>query len=190
VSFANSSGGLILYALRENDKGEASEIVNIETPSVDAAFRTLLRIVETGVEPRIIPPEMRSIMIDEKKIRLIKISPGFNKPHRVKANGKFYGRMANGRYALDVGEIRNLFLLSSTLEEKFEKFRMQRLIKIKSGDFPFVYYSQNIVTAHTASLSSLSNNIPMPLRNIASSNTIRYFPLYSTGFKKIYNFDG
>jgi hypothetical protein len=120
----------------------------------------------------------------------MKILPGFNKPHRVKSTGKFYGRRANGRYELDIGEIKDLFLLSSTIEEKFEKFRMQRLIKIKSGNFPFVYYSQNIVTLHIASLSSLTNNIPIPLKKIASSDTTYYSPLSSEGFNKIYNFDG
>jgi hypothetical protein len=120
----------------------------------------------------------------------MKILPSFNKPHRVKDSGKFYGRRANGNYELDVGEIRNLFLSSSTLEEKFENFRMKRLIKIKSGNFPFVYYSQDIVTLHIASLSSLGNNAPISLQNIDSSDNIFFLPLCSTGFNKIYNFDG
>jgi predicted HTH transcriptional regulator len=167
---------------KKNNKGEASEIVNIETPSIDADFRRLLHIIETGIEPRIIPPEVRPMVIDEKKIYLMKIQPSFNKPHRVKDSGKFYGRRANGNYELYVGEIKNLFLSSSTLEEKFENFRMKRLIKIKSGDFPFVYYSQDIVTLHIASLSSLSNNVPISLQNIA----LYFFPLDSNGCNKIY----
>jgi hypothetical protein len=36
----------------------------------------------------------------------------------------------------------------------------------------------------------LSNNAPISLQNIVSSNTIYFYPLYSTGYNKIYNFDG
>lgn len=88
VSFANTSGGLIIYGLKQNKMGEAEQIHGIDSTSTDDDFLKILQIIENGIEQKIIPPEINELKIDNKKIYLLKILPSFNKPHRLKDTHK------------------------------------------------------------------------------------------------------
>jgi hypothetical protein len=188
TSFANTIGGIIIFGMKENDKGEASEIIGTET-STDGDFLCLQNLVKDRIEPRMAPPELRELTIDDKKIYLMKIHSSYNKPHFVKNNFVFYGRHSNGKYPLDIGEIKSLFLFSKTTEEQFEQFRVQRITKLKSGNFPFSYFSQIITTLHIASLSSLANKVLLSMSNLKYSFEV-FKPIHNLGFDGVNNFDG
>jgi predicted HTH transcriptional regulator len=128
TSFANTDGGIIIFGMKENDEGEASEIIGIET-STDDDFLYFQNIVKDRIEPRMAPPELKELTINDKKIYLMKIHSSYNKPHFVKNNFVFYGRHSNGKYPLDIEEIKSFFLFSKTMEEQFEQFRIQRIMK-------------------------------------------------------------
>lgn len=61
-------------------------------------------------------------------------------PHMVKLGGtfRFYSRNANGKYPLDVGELRALFAFSETTSERIRSFRQERLSSIVAGETPIV----------------------------------------------------
>jgi hypothetical protein len=119
----------------------------------------------------------------------MKIHPSYTKPHFVNGNFVFYGRNSSSKYQLDIADIRNLFLQSKNSEEQFENFRIQRIMKLKSGNFPFKYYSQKIITLHIASLSSLNNNIQLSMAKY--KHDFRVFkPMYYNGECGTNNYDG
>jgi hypothetical protein len=188
TSFANTDGGIIIFGMKENDEGEASEIIGIET-STDDDFLYLQNIVKDRIEPRMAPPELRELTINDKKIYLLKIYSSYNKPHFVKNNFIFYGRHSSGKYPLDIGEIKSLFLFSKTAEEQFEQFRIQRIMKLKSGNFPFDYFSQVTTTLHIASLSSLANKVQLSMSNLMYHFEV-FEPIHNFGFQGVNNFDG
>jgi hypothetical protein len=187
-SFANSEGGLIIFGMKENENGEASELINIETQT-DEDFQRFQNMIKDRIVPRITPPELKALIVNEKKIYLMMIFPSFSKPHFVKDNCVFYGRNSNGKYMLDVGDIRNLFFQSKNAEEQFENFKMQRIMKLKSGNFPFKYDSQNIISLHIASLSSINNNIQLSMSNCERSLGV-FFPMVNNGYDGKNNYDG
>jgi hypothetical protein len=188
TSFANTIGGIIIFGMKENDKGEASEIIGIETSS-DDDFLRFQNLVKDRIEPRMAPPELRELIINDKKIYLMKIHSSYNGPHFVKNNFVFYGRHSSGKYPLDIGEIRSLFLFSKTTEDQFEQFRIQRIMKLKSGNFPFDYFSEIITTLHIASLSSLSNKVLLSMPNLKHYFEV-FGPIHNFGFDGVNNFDG
>jgi hypothetical protein len=188
TSFANTIGGIIIFGMKENDKGEASEIIGIET-STDGDFLCLQNLVKDRIEPRMAPPELRELIINDKKIYLMKIHSSYNRPHFVKNNFVFYGRHSNGKYPLDIGEIKSLFLFSKTTEEQFEQFRIQRIMKLKSGNFPFNYFSEIIATLHIASLSSLANKVLLSMSDLKYHLEV-FEPINNFGFQGVNNFDG
>ena len=67
---------------------------------------------------------------------IIRIPHSISVPHMVKFQGHhtFYSRTSNGKYALEVNELRNLFGLSNSAIENIRNFRMQRLGKILAGE--------------------------------------------------------
>lgn len=191
VSFANTAGGVIIFGLKQNKAGEAYEIKGIGTTNQDQDFLRLLQIIQNGIEPRIAPPQIKGIKANGQNIYILKIKPSFNKPHRVKKNQKFYGRNSNGRYVLDIDELRNLFLFSGTLEEKMEKIKINRLIKIKSFDFPFEFITNKIITLHIIPIASLYNRIQLNLESI-EKKLFLFSPIEPTTAspQNIYNFEG
>lgn len=189
VSFANTSGGLIIFGLKQNKAGEAEEIVEIKTESTDKDFLRLLQFIENGIEQKILPPDIRELKIYDKKIYLLKVLPSFNKPHRLKETQKFYGRHSSGKYLLDIEELRNIFLLKESAIEKAERFKVNRLLKIKSSDFPFEFNDQKIIAIHIIPVMSLSGQINLNIK-LFDNEISKLFPIEVTGHNPIYNYDG
>jgi len=186
ASFSNTDGGIIIFGMKENE-GEASEIVNIETSTDDDASR-LISMVKDRISPRMNPPEFRELIVENKKIYIICIHSSFTKPHYVNGNFVFYGRHNSGKYQLDIAEIRALFLKSKSVEEQFENFRINRIMKLKSHSFPFKYDSDSFYVIHIASLNSLNDNIQLSMPAIKLKNIEPITNISSIGY--ISNYDG
>ena len=50
-----------------------------------------------------------------------------------KDDSRFHGPTTNGKYALDVTDLRNAFLFANTVAEKIAAFRSERVIAISNG---------------------------------------------------------
>ena len=187
-SFANTDGGIIIFGLKQNDKGEANEIINIEE-ALDEFSLQLQNMVRDRIVPKIQLPNLREICVDDKKVFLAEILPSYNKPHFVKSDWVFYGRHSSGKYQLDVHEIKSLFLSQKSVEEQFEQFRVQRLMKIKSRNFPLHHFSDHPIVVHFAPLSFAQDGNLLPLRKIKSENN-PFGDLHKYGHDKSFNFDG
>jgi hypothetical protein len=189
VSFANTSGGLIIFGLKQNKEGEAEEIIGIDSESTDKDFLRLLQFIENGIEQKVLLPDIIELIVEDKKIYLLKVLPSFNKPHRLKDTQKFYGRHSSGRYLLDIEELRNIFLLKESAIEKAERFKVNRLLKIKSSDFPFEFGDQKIIVIHIIPVMAFSGQINLDIKSY-DTEINELFPIEVTGHNHIYNYDG
>jgi predicted HTH transcriptional regulator len=92
-SFANTSGGDIVFGMRE-EEGVAAEILGIAGTDLDAAILRMDSIIATGIQPRVrhrIQPVRSALAGPVVIIRIERSSIG---PHRVVFRGhdKFYAR--------------------------------------------------------------------------------------------------
>ena len=189
VSFANSDGGLIIYGLRQNRLGAADEVKGVSSASTDQDFTRLQQIIQAGIEPRINVPDICELVVDGKKLYLMRVDQGLNRPHRASHNQKFYGRSTSGRYELDISELRNLFLFSRNTKERVERFVVDRIIRIKSGDFPFGFLRNRIVALHLVPLIALEENFALDLRK-TDKEMGSISPIETRSYNHVYNFDG
>ena len=188
TSFANTDGGIIVFGLSVNKEDDSIEVTGIDTPT-DSDFLSIQNMVKDKITPRINPPDFRDLKINDKKIYLMKIYQSYTKPHFVNGNFVFYGRNSSGKYTLDITDIKNLFLESKKVEEQFENFRIQRIMKLKSGNFPFKYNSNKIITLHIASISSLNNNIQLSMSKHKNDFQV-FMPMENGGYSRVNNYDG
>ena len=189
-SFANTDGGIIIFGIKQNADGQAIEIVNIEK-SFDEFSLQLLHMVRDRITPKIQPPILREILVSEKRVILAEILPSYNKPHFVNGNFVFYGRNNSGKYQLDVHEIKSLFLTSKSIEEQFEQFRVQRLMKIRSRNNFFAQpYSDSPIVVHFAPMSSFQDGSLLPLHKIKDDRDSPFWKIYKYSLDKTFNFDG
>lgn len=139
-SFANTRGGDLIYGIKEDtDTGDPVGFNDLEISDVDEEIGRLDSIVRDGVNPRISGYDIRAIELNsDGHVVVIRVQESFRSPHRVTLGGhdKFYARSSNGKYPLDVEELRREFVLSETNAEEIREFRADRLADIRANNTP------------------------------------------------------
>jgi hypothetical protein len=191
-SFANSSGGDLVFGIEES-RGEPITVDGFSISNVDNLINQIQSILNSQIEPRIFGIDIQPIqLINNDYVLIIRIPKSWNPPHRVvfKNSNKFFARGANGKYELDVGDLRILFNISQTLSEQIKKFKETRISQILSGETPInIDNKLPILLLHLIPLSSfiLGKNYDLSKfeRDI---NLLR--PIKASGLNYRYNFDG
>jgi hypothetical protein len=154
TSFANTSGGDIIFGVRENKKDNTiAEIEGIDIENVSDEKLRLEQIIQSGVSPRIpmslIQPKIVELP-NGRKVLIYRINASWTAPHRVAFQGydKFYGRNSAGKYPLNVDELRIAFNLSETIKERIRAFRIDRVLKITAEETPALLESGQRIVVH------------------------------------------
>ena len=199
-SFANASGGDILYGIKaavdESGKktGAPASVQPIHQTSADEAKLRLEEMIRTGIEPR---PRVQIKEIhgwDEEGngfVILLRIPKSFASPHMVtfKGDSRFYSRNSAGKYQLDVHELRTSFLATESQAERIKRFRQDRLGKIVADETPVMLSSPHRLVLHLIPMASFLNDARLDLSK-PHSLTSNFRPLPSFGLNHRYNLDG
>lgn len=112
-------------------------------------------------------------------------------PHRVDIQGhdKFYTRGANGKYPMDVDELRTSFNLSQTISDKIKDFRINRINSIYTNQSYLPLPEGAKVILHLIPFSAFSPNSNFNFEGIRDS-TKEMRPMKGGGLDYQYNLDG
>jgi hypothetical protein len=132
-SFANCVGGHLIYGMRA-DAGVPIELVGIPEDG-DASILRLENMIRDGIAPRM---AVHSGAIKLANSRTAVVIRSLAPPHMVTFGGtsRVYSRTSNGKYQLDVHEIRAAFLGSETTAERIRNFRLDRVSRVRVGETP------------------------------------------------------
>lgn len=190
-SFANSSGGDLVFGISELS-GVPREIKGVQIDNMDAMLLLIESILRDGIAPRITGIQIKYYEISVLKyIILIRIPKSWRSPHQVilKGSDKFYSRSTNGKYKLDLDEIKSAILLNETGAEKIRTFVTSRIATLESGDVPVPMQEHAKICVHLIPFTSLT-----PGKNYAifdemlDIRSIR--PVAGGSRTPIYNIDG
>lgn len=197
TSFANSSGGDLIFGIeQDNQTGEPKSINGIEVENVDKEKTRLDNIIRSGVEPRILSVAIQPIPLSNSKfVILIRILKSWIGPHRVIFGGhaKFYARNSSGKYEMDIDELRVAFNLAETIIERIRNFRADRIAKILADETPVTLYQNPKIVLHLIPINAFK---PSQKYNIDSLTSETYklhdkLPLiYRSVQNWSYNLDG
>ncbi len=194
-SFANASGGDLIYGIIEDKKtGTPKALEGLCIENIDQEILRLDNIIRTGIQPRLpsvtISPPLA--LENSKIVLIIRIPKSWISPHRVIYDGhdKFYSRSSNGKYPLDVGELRIAFNLSETITERIRNFRLDRISKIFANETPEPFYDNAKMVLHLIPIISFNPAQSYDINTIASEPAIMP-PIHSfSGLSNRYNLDG
>ncbi|MFH1378033.1 MAG: ATP-binding protein [Planctomycetota bacterium] len=167
-SFANASGGDIIYGISEaiddNRKktGEPENVCPITGATADEVKRRLDDMIRQGIAPRF-QYQIREITSWEDDgngfIILIRILKSFSSPHMVIFGGasRFYSRSSAGKHQLDIQEIRSAFLATESQAERIKRFREDRIAKILADETPVPLSSPHRLVLHVIPVPSFMN---------------------------------
>jgi predicted HTH transcriptional regulator len=140
TSFANASGGHLIFGIRESS-GMPVELCGMQNINADSEILRIESIIRDGIEPRIPGVSIRAVSLqNQRKAIVIRIPRSWASPHMVtlklKGHERFYSRCSAGKYPLDLSELKAAFLLSETTSERIRNFRVDRLSKIVAEETP------------------------------------------------------
>jgi hypothetical protein len=194
-SFANTVGGYIVYGISEERdlQGQPTGIpaaISGLAENVEAAITGLEGSARDGIEPRISGMRLRSLFAAGNSVILCWIPRSIESPHLVTYRGhsKFYARATNGKFPLDVQQIRSAFVASGGLAEGVRRFRQERLARIASDDVTFRLQFRSHVVLHIVPLAMFGFAGESGTADLDAVVDQRLFSRTYTDFR--YNFDG
>ena len=196
-AFANADGGYLLVGIKDGKENEGKPIVLgiPKPPNTDGYISDLENIIKSGVEPNIHGINIKVIdwgESDESRIVLVIFIPSsWSKPHWIgrEKSRSFCSRKSNGKYHLDITEVRQMFLLSETIPERIRDFRASRIAVINEGATPAILNDGPKVVLHVVPFSAISLNEQLDLPALTH-------PLDQSGKRRLYsdnlryNFEG
>lgn len=194
-SFANASGGDLIIGIECDSKTKLpKKIVNASRNGEDLDLQTIGSIIRDGIEPRIqfkIQPVYLSDSTKDEFALILRIEKGWNGPHRIKFRDlhRFYTRSPNGKYLMEINELRSAFNLSETRIEKIRSFIQERISNIYSDNLPFPMSNVPKLTLHLVPISSfdIGSNYDLSILNNVKNPS---FPLGPGGCDITFNIDG
>ncbi|HOV98211.1 MAG TPA: ATP-binding protein [Bacteroidota bacterium] len=193
-SFANASGGdLIFGILEDRDTGLPVTLEGLTIANVDQEIIRLDSIIRDGIEPRIIGIVIKPVKLSNSKTAIvIRVPKSWISPHRVsfKGHDKFYSRSTNGKYPMDVAELRIAFNLSETVTERIRKFREDRISKIYANETPVPFNDTAKIVLHLIPIISFHPGQSYEINKIALHPEQMRPILYPIFVHHRYNLDG
>lgn len=190
-SFANASGGDLIIGISEND-GIPEKILGIEIDNLDEILLKLDNIIRDGINPRLPAVNIQPVKLKNSKfVLVIRITQSWLSPHRViyKGHDKFYSRSTNGKYPLDVSELRTAFTLSEMLTTRIKNFRDGRISKIYADEMPVPFEGNSKVVLHLIPFIAFRSNLKIKMEDINAQHSI-LCPMFSRGWNSRYNLEG
>jgi hypothetical protein len=199
-SFANASGGDLIYGVRETRDaagratGQPDVAVGLSVPNADAESRRLDEIIRNGIDPRV--PGIRMKWIEgfpNGPAMLIRVPQSWVRPHMVifKNLSRFFSRTPSGKYQLDVREIRELFILSESISKEVAVFRADRVAVVIGGDGPVPMEPGPKLILHLLPLSAFAEVRQVDLNQVHSIPNAHLYLMGSNGSRTPrFNFDG
>jgi len=159
-SFANASGGDLIFGIMEDrNTGFPQKLEGLTVKNIDQEKQRLENMMRDGIEPRILGITPQPVELANKQTALIiRIPKSWIGPHRVtfKGHDKFYSRSSNGKYPMEVSELRVAFNLAETITEKIRKFRTDRISKIFANETPIHFSESAKIVLHLVPITSFN----------------------------------
>jgi len=197
-SFANASGGHLVYGVRErrdaaNDPMAVPEsFPGVEAENDDVAIQRLDNILRSGTDPRIPGVEIRAVRTsDGKPIIILRIPRSWTGPHMIAYQEwcRFYSRNSSGKCRLDVAELRGLFLRSESVSRYVREFQAGRLGSLLANETPLPLPECPLAVLHLVPLTAADPAGTFDLRGIATQPRLLP-PIRGGGWNDRLNFDG
>lgn len=190
TSLANTMGGHLIFGMEEKDgKPVALDGVNIQP---DDEILRLEQMARLGVRPPIIGLNTVCVPLSNGRHAVVmRVPKSWSPPHQVtfQKSYRFYARDTNGKYQLDVDELRAIFALSATAAERMKTFRIERIAKIVGGAPPVPIEDGGKMVVHLLPLAAFTGRLAVDLNALWRDHS-SVVGVMRGGGSMLFNIDG
>jgi len=199
TSFANASGGDLIYGIEEKSGIPIDPLRGLAIPDakIDGCKRKLEGIIRSrsNIDPRITGVSIQPIKLKNNNfVIIIRIPKSWASPHMVtlelKNHERFISRNSAGKYALDVSELRTAFALSESVAERIRNFRMDRIGKILSEETPVRLNRNPKIVIHIIPITAFDPTRTLLDASILRENRVEFQQIIPGANGERANFDG
>jgi hypothetical protein len=168
-SFANTLGGDLVFGMEEQN-GLPTNLVGLADVNPDKEILRLEQMLRDGIRPSITGVQTVPIRLANGNVAIVmRIPRSWNPPHQVTFQKafRFYARDTNGKYQIDVDELRSVFSLSGAIAERVRAFRVERAAKIAGGNTPVTLLDGGVLVLHVAPFSAFAVGTAFSLQEAA-----------------------
>jgi hypothetical protein len=190
-SFTNTLGGDLLFGMEEN-QGIPTNLVGLPGIDPDAEILRLEQMARDGIRPPIFGLHTVPVPLGNGNVALVmRIPKSWNPPHQVTYQKafRFYGRDSNGKYQLDVDELRSVFGFSATAAERLKLLRIERVAKIIAGDTPAPLEAGGKMVVHLLPLVAFTGRYVADLNRLWAAHS-HLVGVLRGGGTPLFNVDG
>ena len=190
-SLANASGGDLVFGNSAKD-GVTTDFCGLKFENLDREVSRLENMVRDGIAPRI-SAHIRPVGKPGSKVAVvIRVRKSWAAPHMVTFNdhSKFYSRNSNGKYPLDVSELRAAFLLTETVNDRVWHFRRVQLARIRGEQTPVPLVKNPKIVLHLIPFVSFDPGTWFDLSSLSRDWRNLRSPYLETTPEGRFNFDG
>jgi hypothetical protein len=190
-SFANTLGGHVIFGMDEKD-GAPTNLIGLPGINSDDEVLRLEQIIRDGIRPPIVGVQSKPVPLANGNAAIVmRIPKSWNPPHQVTYQKafRFYARGSNGKYQLDVDELRSIFTFSASAAERLRLFRIERLAKIVAADTPASLQTGAKMVTHILPLAAFTTrhvvDLTLLMRDLTS-----LVGVLGAGGSPLFNVDG
>lgn len=187
-SLANTAGGHIFIGIDE-EEGEPRNISGLEVENPDSFVQQLDNRLRNSIDPRLPSVDINTIPLENGRlVVVVRLDASLIGPHMVtyKGHERFYGRNSNGKYPLDVTELRSAFVRSATFAERARKWREVQLAR-EPRALSTQYPDRFVLVLHVVPFAAFE---PGAQIDVAALSGAGIQPLGGSLHSSRYNFDG
>ena len=197
-SLANTVGGDIVYGVSEQrdadgkPTGVPARADGMAPANPEADKLRLDSIARDGIAPRITGLRYRWVDgFPNGSVLVVRVPSSWSGPHMVifQQWSRFYARAANGKYLLDVYQIRDAFARAGDLAARGRRFRNERLAQIIAGETPAALTGDRLIIVHVIPYVAIANEQIVDVRVVPQHQQLMR-PFYSDNGHGSFNIDG
>jgi schlafen family protein len=161
-SFANATGGDLVYGIRAED-GIPREVVGLKGFTLEKQQLRAEQLLASWVKPRLLGVEYHGVPLKSGDMALvIRVPRSAVGLHMVMFENKnrVYSRNSAGKYAMDIDEITRAIQAKGTRDQKIEAFRSERIRALVSGKVEVPLASRYVTLVHVQPLAELASYSP------------------------------
>jgi Putative DNA-binding domain len=170
-SFANASGGDILFGITDEREGSSAtgvpgELVGLALTNASAECNRVEQLIRDGIQPRLPVLFVKTIEVPEHGIvLLVRVGKSWIAPHMVSyANRtRFFSRNSStGKVQLDVQQIGAAFAQQRGIGERLRDWKADRISKAISGNGPVQLAGAQLLFHFVPAATVAADNVQFP----------------------------